>query len=57
MMRIKTLRHLVKLLDLVNKSNTQIVIGGKKHSVIDMNSIPKSSKSQPLLDLLVREPK
>jgi hypothetical protein len=51
MIRIKRLSHLVKLLDL---TNTQIVIGGKKHLVIDLNLMPKSSKSQPLLDLLAK---
>jgi len=51
MIRIKRLSHLVKLLDL---RNTQIVIGGKKHLVIDLNIVPKSSKNQPLLDLLAK---
>ena len=51
MIRIKRLSHLVKLLDL---TNTQIVIEGKKHLVIDLNLMPKSSKSQPLLDLLAK---
>ena len=51
MIRIKRLSHLVKLLDL---ANTQIVIEGKKHLVIDLNLMPKSSKSQPLLDLLAK---
>ena len=51
MIRIKRLSHLVKLLDL---TNTQIVIGGKKHLDIDLNLMPKSSKSQLLLDLLTK---
>ena len=53
MIRIKSLK-LIRLLDLVKGSNTQIVIGGKKHLVIDLNLMPKSSKSQPLLDLLAK---
>ena len=53
MIRIKSLK-LIRLLDLVKGSNTQIVIEGKKHLVIDLNLMPKSSKSQPLLDLLAK---
>lgn len=56
MIRIKSLK-LIRLLDLVKGSKTEIVIGGKKHQVIDMNLIPKTSKIKLLLGLLVENPK
>ena len=56
MIRIKSLK-LIRLLDLVRESKTEIVIGGKKQQIIDMNLIPKTSKIKLLLGLLVENPK
>ena len=57
MIRIKSLK-LIRLLDLVKGSKTEIVIGGKKQQIIiDMNLIPKTSKIKLLLGLLVENPK
>jgi len=56
MIRIKSLK-LIRLLDLVKESKTEILIGGIKQQVIDMNQLPKTSKIKLLLGLLVENPK